>query len=194
MKANITRWCKGQGSEFASAIFERSPDAFQDFLVSSNFGTLLQKEGEAIQKLLSRPPRMSMWELLAGFSMEYLSRDLQEAAPVLWRILTSISSREGKPQHNKEIVFTAICAMLSLVRSQKANNFQVVMGFFLLGSGARKGQIAVLAQAGLSVSPSAINRHIKELSEENVCVVQKVIKTFLCSLVWDNLNFAFHMD
>ncbi|KAJ3824952.1 hypothetical protein F5880DRAFT_1457818, partial [Lentinula raphanica] len=26
MKANITRWCKGQGSEFASAIFERSPD------------------------------------------------------------------------------------------------------------------------------------------------------------------------
>ncbi|KAJ3816871.1 hypothetical protein F5880DRAFT_1634205 [Lentinula raphanica] len=84
--------------------------------------------------------------------------------------------------------------MLSLVRSQKANNFQVVMGFFLLGSGARKGQIAVLAQAGLSVSPSAINRHIKELSEENVCVVQKVIKTFLCSLVWDNLNFAFHVD
>ncbi|KAF8824700.1 hypothetical protein HHX47_DHR7000515 [Lentinula edodes] len=84
--------------------------------------------------------------------------------------------------------------MLSLVRSQKANNFQVIMGFFLLGSGAGKREIAVLAQAGLSVSPSAINQHVKELSRENIAIVQEVIQSFLCSLVWDNLNFAFHID
>ncbi|GAV99725.1 protein [Lentinula edodes] len=84
--------------------------------------------------------------------------------------------------------------MLSLVCSQKANNFQVIMGFFLLGSGAGKREIAVLAQAGLSVSPSAINQHVKELSRENIAIVQEVIQSFLCSLVWDNLNFAFHID
>ncbi|KAJ3963651.1 hypothetical protein EV361DRAFT_813156, partial [Lentinula raphanica] len=194
MKANITRWCKGQGSDFASAIFNRSPDAFQKFLGSSQFRALLQKEGEAIQKLLSRSPRVSMRELLAEFSMTDLSRNVKEAAPILWEVLTSISSREGKSQHDENLIFTVICAMLSLLRSQKANNFQVIMGFFFLGSGARKGQIAVLAQAGLSVSPSAINRHIKELSEENIQVVQKTIQTHLCSLVWDNLNFAFHID
>ncbi|KAJ3803499.1 hypothetical protein F5876DRAFT_1907, partial [Lentinula aff. lateritia] len=88
-------------------------------------------------------------------------------------------------------VFMAICAMLSLVHSQKANDFQVIMGFFLLGSSAGKCKIAVLAQARLSVSPSAINQHVKELSQENIAIVQEVIQSFLCSLVWDNLNFAF---
>jgi len=68
------------------------------------------------------------------------------------------------------------------------------MGFFLLGSGAGKRKIAVLAQAGLSVSPTAINKHIKQLSCENIALVQKVLKSFLCSLVWDNLNFAFRVD
>ena len=84
--------------------------------------------------------------------------------------------------------------MLSLARSQKANNFQVVMGLFLLGSGASKREIGVLAQAGLSVSPSSINQHIKQLSRENIEIVQNIFKTFLCSIAWDNLNFAFRID
>ncbi|KAJ3748182.1 hypothetical protein EV360DRAFT_57078 [Lentinula raphanica] len=104
MKANVTRWCKGQGSDLASAIFNRSPDAFQKFLGSSQFRALLQKEGEAIQKLLSRSPRVSMRELLAEFSMTDLSRDVKEAAPILWEVLTSISSREGKSQHDENLV------------------------------------------------------------------------------------------
>ncbi|KAJ3912762.1 hypothetical protein F5877DRAFT_53531 [Lentinula edodes] len=194
IKANITRWCNTQGSDFASRVFERSSSAFENFLLNSTFGTQLQKEGQAIQQLLSRPTHTSMTELLKSFSMQDLGKDLEKAAPTLWGVLTSVSSREGQPKREKELVFTAICAMLSLVRSQKANNFQVIMGFFLLGSGAGKREIAVLAQAGLSVSPSAINQHVKELSRENIAIVQEVIQSFLCSLVWDNLNFAFHID
>ncbi|KAF9047214.1 hypothetical protein BDP27DRAFT_1243495, partial [Rhodocollybia butyracea] len=193
MKANISRWCRDHGSNFASQIFDRSADAFDDFLQSSLFTEKLRKEGEAIQKLLSRPSTMTMNELLKSFSMQELEKDLHAAAPTLWGILTSVSTREGpgSSRRSKELVFTAICTMLSLVRSQRANNFQTIMGLFLLGSGASKREISVLAAAGLSVSPSTVNDHVKQLSQENLEIVQGVIKRFLCSLAWDNLNFAF---
>jgi hypothetical protein len=35
-------------------------------------------------------------------------------------------------------VFTMICAMLSVARSQKTDNFQTGMGLFLLASGSTK--------------------------------------------------------
>ncbi|THU95833.1 hypothetical protein K435DRAFT_797792 [Dendrothele bispora CBS 962.96] len=91
-------------------------------------------------------------------------------------------------------VFAAICAILSIVRSQKANNFQVVMGLFLLGSGAAKREIAVFAQAGLSVNYSSVIEHIKTLSAENLSTVQQVVKKFMCSIAWDNINFAFRVE
>ncbi|KAE9403716.1 hypothetical protein BT96DRAFT_797932, partial [Gymnopus androsaceus JB14] len=137
----------------------------------------LRKEGEAIQKLLSRPSKMSMRDLLASFSMQDLSRDLMTVAPTLWGVLTSVSSQR-KSRREKELV----CFYSNLCYAQKANNFQVIMGFFLLGSGAGKGEMAVLAQAGLSVSLTAINKHIKQLSRENITLVQKVLKSFLCSI------------
>ncbi|KAF9067031.1 hypothetical protein BDP27DRAFT_1226532, partial [Rhodocollybia butyracea] len=196
MKANISRWCRDHGSNFASQIFDRSADAFDDFLQSSLFTEKLRKEGEAIQKLLSRPSTMTMNELLKSFSMQELEKDLHAAAPTLWGFLPV--SPHAKVQEALEgaknwYVFTAICTMLSLVRSQRANNFQTIMGLFLLGSGASKREISVLAAAGLSVSPSTVNDHVKQLSQENLEIVQGVIKRFLCSLAWDNLNFAFQV-
>ncbi|KAK7462875.1 hypothetical protein VKT23_007454 [Stygiomarasmius scandens] len=194
MKANITRWCKEQGADLSSRIFERAPKAFEDFMQSSHFGDRIRKEGEAIQKLLTRPPNTKINDLLDEFSVQKLAEDLQRVAPTMWGVLTSVSSREGESRRNKELVFTAICAMLSVVRSQKANNFQVIMGLFLLGSGAAKREIAVFAQAGLSVNYSSVIEHVKALSEENLRIIRQVVKKFMCSIAWDNINFAFRVE
>jgi hypothetical protein len=75
--------------------------------------------------------------------------------------------------------------------SRKANKFQVVIGFFLLRSGASKREIDVFAHAGLSVSYASVILHVKSLSEENQQIMRKVIKEFMCSVAWDNINFAF---
>ncbi|THU97465.1 hypothetical protein K435DRAFT_662703, partial [Dendrothele bispora CBS 962.96] len=193
MKANITHWCREQGAELSSKVFERSPKAFEDFINSPHFGEKIQREGKAIQKLLTRPPNTRVNDLLDSFSLERLAEDLKKVAKTIWDVLTSVSSRDGGSRRNKELVFTAICAMLSIVRSQKANNFQVVMGLFLLGSGAAKREIAVFAQAGLSVNYSSVIEHIKALSAENLSTVQQVVKKFMCSIAWDNINFAFRV-
>ncbi|KAL0058483.1 hypothetical protein AAF712_014833 [Marasmius tenuissimus] len=78
--------------------------------------------------------------------------------------------------------------------SQKANSFQVVMGLFLLASGASKREVDVLAHAGLMVSYTSILHHMKTLSQENLEQVQKVAKEFMVGLIWDNVNFAFRVD
>ncbi|THU79910.1 hypothetical protein K435DRAFT_696822 [Dendrothele bispora CBS 962.96] len=161
---------------------------------SPHFGDRIQKEGDAIRKLLTRPSKTKINDLLNNFSVRELAADLQKVAPTMWGVLTSVSLREGKSRRNKELVFTAICAMLSVVRSQKANNFQVIMGLFLLGSGAAKREIAVFAQAGLSVNYSSVIEHVKALSEENLRIIQQVVKKFMCSVAWDNINFAFRVE
>lgn len=84
--------------------------------------------------------------------------------------------------------------MISVLRSQKANNYQVVIGLFLLGSGASKREMEVLAHAGLSISYTAITQHVKKLSEEGMAQIRALIKKSMCSIVWDNLNIAFRVD
>ncbi|KAE9388612.1 hypothetical protein BT96DRAFT_1073185 [Gymnopus androsaceus JB14] len=235
IKANVTCWCQDSGAELASQIFKRAPSAFEDFVFSdseSMFTEKLRKEGEAIQKLLTRPQNMSMNELLASFSMDQLGKDLQECAPILWAgkagqkkisiigkgteklapIMRYDFQNDQVPRAGVTVTGTIGCNYTVflqvfllvrvnqegtrnyLVRSQKANNFQVIMGLFLLGSGAGKREIAVLAHAGLSVSASSINNHIKQLSQENLQIIQRVVKEFLCSVAWDNLNIAFQVE
>ena len=104
MKANISRWCRDHGADFATHIFEHSDSAFEDFLSRPIYTDRLRKEGEAIQKLLTRPAKMTMNELLESFSMQELSQDLHNAAPTLWGILTSVCSRESQSRRNKELV------------------------------------------------------------------------------------------
>lgn len=84
--------------------------------------------------------------------------------------------------------------MMSILRSQKANNYQVVIGLFLLASGASKREMDVLAHAGISISYTSIMMHLKALSKEGILAYQKIIKEVMCSIVWDNLNIAFRVE
>ncbi|KAK1223966.1 hypothetical protein PQX77_013154 [Marasmius sp. AFHP31] len=84
--------------------------------------------------------------------------------------------------------------MLAALWSQKANDFQVVMGLFLLASGASKREIDVLLHAGLCVSYTSILHHVKLLSQENMAEIQKVVKEYLIGIIWDNVHFAFWVE
>ncbi|KAJ7922156.1 hypothetical protein B0H13DRAFT_1527210, partial [Mycena leptocephala] len=141
----------------------------------------------------------SIMELLEEFSMEQLGDQLEEVAPTLWRILESAAApalltrreKQGDARREKRLVFTTACAMLSVSRSQLANNYQLVIGLFLLASGASKREIEVLAHAGLSTSYNTVREHIHTLSEEADKNFRQLIKKQMCFIVWDNLNIAF---
>ncbi|KAJ7119070.1 hypothetical protein C8R44DRAFT_673385, partial [Mycena epipterygia] len=179
-------------------MFKRSKEAKEEY-ISDALAGIFQREGRAIQAILTRDSTTTVTALLQDFSMDNLAEDIQAAAPHLWAALavladTDQSTRreaEGDNRRNKGLVFTTICALISVVRSQKANNFQLVIGLFLLGSGASKREIEVLAHAGLSVSYSTINDHVKQLSKEGLAQIREVVKSGMVQIVWDNLNIAF---
>ncbi|KAJ6552520.1 hypothetical protein B0H10DRAFT_1692701, partial [Mycena sp. CBHHK59/15] len=133
------------------------------------------------------------------FSMNQLAEELQAAAPMLWHLLVEVSAPTAsthsenlnEPRREKGLVFTTICALISLLRSQKANNFQLVIGLFLLGSGASKREMEVLAHAGLSISYTSIMRHVKALSAEGMDHIWELVKECMVQIVWDNVNIAF---
>lgn len=83
--------------------------------------------------------------------------------------------------------------MISIMRSQKANDYQVTMGLFLLGSGASKREMEVLAHAGLSLSYTSIITHVRKLSKEGTAKYKQIVREKMCSLTWDNLNIPFRV-
>ncbi|KAK7012488.1 hypothetical protein R3P38DRAFT_3324118 [Favolaschia claudopus] len=202
MSANLTRFLKTHGEHVLQLIVERVPEVGQQFLdkeLDKKLEEVLKAEGEAIQSHLTREWTTSITELLKEFSMEKLGEELQEVAPTLWRILQQVSTPDketrresaGTSRREKSLVFTTVCAMLSMSRSQKANNYQVVIGMFLLASGSAKREIEVLAHAGLSVSYSTIQNHIHMLSSEALRRLKELAKEKMIFIVWDNLNIAF---
>ncbi|KAJ7711661.1 hypothetical protein B0H16DRAFT_1815978 [Mycena metata] len=170
--ANVTRFLKSNGLQIVETIFDRVPAIGQEYFAEKfdeRLEEVLQQEGKAIQELLTRERGTRILELLEEFSMEQLGDQLQEVAPTLWRILettaipdkTTRREEQGEARRQKRLVFTTACAMLSISRSQLANNYQVVIGLFLLASGASKREMEVLAHAGLSTSYNTISSHIK---------------------------------
>ncbi|KAJ6506446.1 hypothetical protein DFH09DRAFT_943275, partial [Mycena vulgaris] len=202
--ANLTRFFKANGKEIIEAIVTRVPavgDEFIDKEFDAKLDQVLRDEGLAIQKLLSRDWTVDVMTLLKEFSMEDLAEQLMKVAPTLWRILEKVSTAstttrrksQVEARREKTLVFTSVCAMLSVSRTQKANNYQVVIGLFLLASGSSKREMEVLAHAGLSTSYNTIKEHIHKLSAEGVERFRKLIKTQMCFIVWDNLNIAFRV-
>ncbi|THU77690.1 hypothetical protein K435DRAFT_701848, partial [Dendrothele bispora CBS 962.96] len=189
----LTKFCDNHGASTASAIFGRSENAFQACL-QGPVSERIRKEGETIQKLCTRKPGTQKHDLLENFSLVTLQAEIEECAPTLWWVLTKACETPEERRRSKELVFVTICAMISITRSQKANDFQVVVGLFLLGSGASKREMEVLAHAGLSVSYSSVIEHVKMLSKENQAIFRDVIKRLMCSVVWDNVNFAFRVE
>lgn len=83
--------------------------------------------------------------------------------------------------------------MMGILQSQRATDFHVTLGLFLLGSGASKREIEVLAHAGICISYTSVLRHVKKLSEEGVKKFKEAIGESACMIVWDNLNIAFRV-
>ncbi|KAF8181438.1 hypothetical protein K438DRAFT_1976162 [Mycena galopus ATCC 62051] len=186
---NLTRFLQNNGGDVLQKIVDRVPEVGEEFLdrkFDERLENLLKAEGKAIQEHLTRHWTTNVTELLKEFSMEKLGDDLQKIAPTLWKILERVAipgretRREGKGESRREksLIFTSVCAMLSMSRSQKANNYQIVIGMFLLASGSAKREMEVLAHAGF--------RGFDAL--EAACERADV------SIVWDNLNIAFRVE
>ncbi|KAK7034899.1 hypothetical protein R3P38DRAFT_3184341 [Favolaschia claudopus] len=119
-------------------MFKRSKEAREEYFLDA-FTEIFQREGRAIQAILTRDSTTTVTELLKGFSMEQLAEELEAAAPTLWAALAAISipnkstrrAADGENRRDKGLVFTTIRALISVLRSQKANNFQLVVGLFL---------------------------------------------------------------
>ncbi|KAJ7728485.1 hypothetical protein B0H16DRAFT_1330899 [Mycena metata] len=187
MSRVISKYVKDHGVAHATNMFRRSQEAKEEF-ISQEMAEIFEREGRAIQALLTRDGT-SITELLKDFSMEYLAAEIEANAPHLWAALANHLTVHTSDRYFQ--VFTTICALISVLRSQKANNFQLVIGLFLLGSGASKREMEVLAHAGLSVSYTTIIDHVKDLSREGLEKIREVCRTCMVQLVWDNLNIAF---
>ncbi|KAF7373815.1 hypothetical protein MSAN_00593200 [Mycena sanguinolenta] len=118
--------------------------------------------------------------------MRGLGLKLQELAPTLWGVLAAASTTQSltfevpEMRRDRSLVFTTVCAMMSILRSQKANNFQAIIALFLLGSGASKREIEVFAHAGISLSYKLGMNYLDTLSHKGALQFRAVWRVFMC--------------
>ncbi|KAF7373970.1 hypothetical protein MSAN_00609500 [Mycena sanguinolenta] len=192
-------FCEAMAPNFLEKWTERAPEAVDTFL-SARVIEEIQHEGRAIQSFLTREPKTQVTHLLSSFDMKGLGSKLKELAPMLWDILAAASTTHNlateapETRRDRSLVFTTVCTMMSILRSQKANNFQAVIALFLLGSGASKREIEVFAHAGISLSYKSVMNYLDTLSQEGILQFRAVWRECTCSLVWDNLNIAFRVE
>lgn len=59
-----------------------------------------------------------------------------------------------------------MCAMMGVLQSQRANDYQTTLGLFLLASGSAKREIEILSHTSICTSYSIILDHFRKLSVE----------------------------
>ncbi|KAE9390673.1 hypothetical protein BT96DRAFT_791610, partial [Gymnopus androsaceus JB14] len=147
------------------------------------------QEGKIIQELLTRKKGTTVSKLLETFSLNDLASELQNKAPNIWEALTVLSKNPTRKKEDLILIHSCIHKTYQRsLHSQKANNFQAVISMFLIGSGSAKHKMEVLAHAGLCLSYTATMKHLRVLSAEATAKYRAVIRSCMCSIVWDNLN------
>lgn len=82
----ISDYVARHGSQHATGMFKRSDEA-KDAFISDVMTEIFQREGRAIQSILTRGSTTTVTELLKDFSMNQLEDEIKEAAPTLWAAL-----------------------------------------------------------------------------------------------------------
>ncbi|KAJ6484129.1 hypothetical protein C8R45DRAFT_1099276 [Mycena sanguinolenta] len=178
--AVVTKVLRSHGTKLLDRFLDRAPDVVDSFL-----------SGRGAEDT-SCPSSV--------VDMKGLGLNLQELALTLWDILAAsstthnLASEAPETRRDRNLVFTTVCTMMSILRSQKANNFQAVIDLFLFGFGASKREIEVFAHVGISLSYKSVMNYLDTLSQEGVLQFRAVWRECMCSLVWDNLNIAFRVE
>ncbi|KAJ3832078.1 hypothetical protein F5878DRAFT_671204 [Lentinula raphanica] len=164
IESRLTKFIRKHGTALTDFIWKRAPEVKEEAIAKA--------EGRILQELLT--------QLFRTFTLAGLIAEIKDTTPFLWKILLD--------------VLVTVCAMYAVLRSQRANEFQAIIGMFLIGSGASKREMEVLHHAGISLSYPAVIRHMRLLSEEAKQTYKDLIKEWMCSVVWDNLCIQFRVE
>ncbi|KAJ3826952.1 hypothetical protein F5880DRAFT_1609774 [Lentinula raphanica] len=197
IESKLTKFIRKHGKALTHFIWGRAPEVKEEIL-AEELPKKLASEGRALQELLTPDNCKSMADMFQTFTIAGLITKIKLAAPFLWDALLGVvenPERRGETKiRNKELVLATVCAMCAVCRSQRANEFQAIIGMFLIGSGASKREMEVLHHAGMSLSYPAVIRHMRLLSKEAKETYQNIIKECMCSVVWDNLCIQFRVE
>ncbi|KIJ25073.1 hypothetical protein M422DRAFT_273993 [Sphaerobolus stellatus SS14] len=207
LSSQVTQLIRDHHPEIQHALARRDPVQHSELAIETVKG-VIQSEIAALAELLRRQEKTAVSDILDAFSEIRLESGLgsaasiEETAPMLVEMLReSVLSKaklaiieDGKDlRRDHNIIIYTICCMLAFTRKEKASNLQLVIGLYLLASGARKNLVDVLAHAGLTLSYRSIIRQVKNLSEEATANIGRIFREQMCGIVWDNLNIAFRV-
>ncbi|KLO05473.1 hypothetical protein SCHPADRAFT_862359, partial [Schizopora paradoxa] len=193
----VSRTLGTHGKDILHEIKRRQPEVVQSW-IDDDLQKQYEKEGRKLAARLRQNKEKSISACLEEFNLASIMSDVQKCAPGLWKVLTSIgtsNSAEGASQRrDRDLIYTTIACMLGQARSERSNDFQIAMCFWLLASGASRSQFEVLHHAGISSSYTTVLRELKTLADEKLSQIRATVRESAFLIVWDNLNIAFRVS
>lgn len=96
--------------------------------------------------------------------------DVKRFAPDLWALISQFTERvsTAEAQDTGDSAILAICVSLAhLLHPRKSNNFQVLLGIYFHGLGAKRRLIEILAALGLTISYDRIRLYQNKVADFN---------------------------
>ncbi|KAG0290371.1 hypothetical protein BGZ98_003491 [Dissophora globulifera] len=139
-------------------------------------------------KELRHPANDIDLDKIENFKLKFIEQHLQRSAPIVLRVITGLAT--VNPTKAASSTVATICSMLLLLRSQKSNHFQMMMGLYLYSCGCPSAVVDMLSKASISVSLPSLQNALKGMTETSLKKIRKDVRSKPWFLVYDNINFA----
>ncbi|KIO18601.1 hypothetical protein M407DRAFT_31739 [Tulasnella calospora MUT 4182] len=194
ISARMGKFMTKNGHTFLQAMVDKNPHVMTEWS-QEWLTTIYTKEAKTLWKSFRPEAGKSKLSLISDFSLDEAMRLIEEKAPHLSKLILAIGlpgsfglkTEESRHRDSRLVLCTALL-MMGQASSERNNEFQTLMGLYLLACGTPRRQFDVLAHAGLTVSYSTALTHLKQLSEEGMKQAVSIMHTEACAIVWDNLN------
>ncbi|KLO06378.1 hypothetical protein SCHPADRAFT_946131 [Schizopora paradoxa] len=153
---------------------------------------LVEKELVSLYKLVYNKNKMMKETEVTRVHIKRLTKDMRNAAPILWKLLETIARTKLQEKRNikknPDNIITIVLSMLLYSQNQHCNLLQKIFGmYFKFRQLAIRG-FDVLHTLGITMSSSWATKNLNMISDDNMNTIADYMQQLLVVLTYDNVN------
>ncbi|KAG6823562.1 hypothetical protein H0H92_009808 [Tricholoma furcatifolium] len=193
--AHVSNMLTHHGFEILDLIHNRHSRVANDWALST-VRRLIENEMPILAKHFCATQNTPVTTILADFSLQRVLSDTAIYAPTLLQILRQAgdSTRQYVSKKDPDLIIATTICMLAKARHNHATEFQTTTCMYFLACGTSRSIFDVLNHAGITLSYNQAVSRLKQLGQERLMQMRKLVRKQACMIIWDNLNIAYRVN
>ncbi|KAG6914065.1 hypothetical protein DXG01_002687 [Tephrocybe rancida] len=190
--SQVSKMILNHGTDILDTVRDIQPGVAHDWMLSGT-AQLVDAEMDLLVDLFCPTQGTHIEDVLNGFSMQKVLQDAQNLAPSLMTVLQQAANvtREYKSNKDPDLIIGTTLCMLAKARHEHATEYHTTTAMYFLAVGSSRSLFDILNHAGITLSYTQAVTKLKQLGQERLRNMVKMVQERPCMIVWDNLNIAY---